>query len=294
MSTLNNRLWKLKLWGLVAVIGLTVVGLGKFLRPCSERGPLPDMIFGSNYVIVASGQKLYPGQSYEYSHEGFWFSSIRPLYINSKGALFLAHFEEPHQKSYTCTQFVTRPAGPPDWLSFTTYDPDALRPLLFRPEDLSGKWMADTYRVQTANLPVHREPQRPFIDQIRATVSAVPVSSIDLDLPGYWPPHSALQVVYVYTNETEAALAFRKDPSPYLDWPSTRDYQPLLRNHLALCTQSEAYRCTFIGQYGKYVVDLTAEIDDEYVTMQDWAELVKVVQERLIKQVEQETTATPW
>lgn len=293
MSTLTNKLRKLKWLGPFAVIGLTIVASGSFLRPCRERGPLPDMIFGSNYVIVAGAHKLYLGQSYDYSHEGFWFSSVRPLYINSEGALFLVHFEEPHEKLYTCTQFVTRPAGPSAWLSFTTHDPDALRPLLFRPEDLSGKWMTDTYRVQTANLPVHREPQWPFVDQIRATISAVPISPTDLDLPGYWPPHSALQVVYVYANETEAVLAFVKDPSPYLDWPTTEDYQPLLKNRLALCTQSEAYRCTFIGQYGQYVVDLNAEIDDKYITMRDWAELVKVIQERLIKQVERATTTTP-
>lgn len=296
MRALSTRSLGLKQLGLVIAIGigLILVATNILLPPCDGRILMPSVEFGSHYVIIDNSHRLSWGQSYVKTHEGIWFEEFRVIFLASDIAVFRVHYQNTDEVSYRCTAYLGRSASVASnpILSFTTQDPEGLRPLLFQPTDLGGHWVAETYRIKITYLPIQQPSQRPFVDQIRASIAAIPVPASDLDLPDYVPPHSALQSIYVYADEAKALAAFRNDNQVFEEVPISNGYQPLLENHLARCIRTDAFRCTFWGQYGHYVVYLTLEMSGS-VTWDDWAEIIKVVQERLIKQVEQGSTALP-
>jgi hypothetical protein len=166
---------------------------------------------------------------------------------------------------------------------FTTKDPDGLRPLLFQPEDLSDTWLPQTYIEQTEELLPPRT-NNPFEDRMEISVAAERIPPPNF--MGYTPgtKHKAYQTIWQYQDEETAIAAFTNRQYFYGELPKSVTFQPRLENFAVGCLDwADGQRCYFAGQHGYYITHSNILIDGRLITLDDWEELVRIVQDRLIQ-----------
>jgi hypothetical protein len=166
---------------------------------------------------------------------------------------------------------------------FTTKDPDGLRPLLFQPEDLSDTWLPQTYIEQTEELLPPRT-NNPFEDRMEISVAAERIPPPNF--MGYTPgtKHRASQLVWRYQDEVTAIAAFVSADYFYGSVPPSVTFHPRIQNFAIGCLDwTDGQRCYFTAQYGRYITHAIVFIDGRLITLDDWEELVHIVQDRLIQ-----------
>jgi hypothetical protein len=232
---------------------------------------------------------IRPGESLVINHEGLWVATTKLLRIRGQEAYFkYSFFDTDHAKSITCKFTLSLTADPKAIASaegFNTKAPEALRPFLFNPEELSGIWIVSSYEEITAGLPrggsrVHESS--PYEDIILATIAADSSERYRL-----------LQEVRVYPNEEDAVANFEGEYGsaiymhtiPPVEIPEDLTFQPLSENHILGCTYlgADGLWCYLNEQYGRYIVEVFVPIDEEAVTFQDWEQVNRLVESKLIR-----------
>ena len=88
---------------LLILLGLVALGLLGYYsyivaqEPCAGEGwPMPPpatLRFGPFYMVTDQG-RLYIGQTYEHRNEGPWVGNLTLLFLDNRGATFLARYPE--------------------------------------------------------------------------------------------------------------------------------------------------------------------------------------------------------
>lgn len=177
---------------------------------------------------------------------------------------------------------VTRqPTSPPTPLALA---PDPLNPLLFKPEDMG--WPSESARVDTSWEDVLS--RNVALDTIRIDAAAVHVNP-----KGGHDPRGGVQIIRQYANEVTSVEMFQKAPPPIKVYRPA-SFMPQMENIVLSCgTMSggiNGQNCTFVMQYGRYVISGGMFVDGEVLVMDDWETFLTIIQGRLIDVVNQETS----
>lgn len=296
---------KIKLWGIVILL---VVGVGATCYsvanvttppPCDSLGvPVfyPDGLY--NAVIYKGAivlelphlgvERLRKWQSLTINHEGLWIATTKLIRIENGEASFQYSYRDTRQKDAMRCSFqlsleeVT--TLPEKEEGFTTQNPESLRPFLIQPEELSGQWILDSFKEITHGLPSgmsELSDEIPYEDRLWASLQK---ESSDYRMG---------QDIRIYATEDNAVAIFEAEYYPdkrfnAVSLPDEITFQPVSKNYILGCTllPADGRWCYFKEQYGRYIVSIHVPIDGKSVTLQDWEEMSRLLETKLIAQVE--------
>ena len=200
-------------------------------------------------------------------------------------------------------------ASPTPSLGVQTKNPDHLRSLLFKEDDLN--WGLGIYREETAGLINNWGFVAESFEEEFDEEDLVPDDIMGANLyinPSRWTPKGytigspigTRQEVWYYAEETFAQQAGRMDKirSNRIGIIGTENITPRLNLVVESCWSArdsqvgEYQNCHFMGQYGNYVTTASMFVDGKKLTIAHWIELVDVIQDRLVAQVEKEALSS--
>ena len=297
---------KIKLWGIVILLavgaGATYYWVADVTTPppCDSLDvPVfyPDGLYNAviykGAIVLESPhlevERLRRWQSLTINHEGLWIATTKLMRIKNGEALFQYSYRDTRQKDATRCSFqlsleeVT--TLPEKEEGFTTQNPESLRPFFLRPEELRGQWIRDSLEEILTNIP---EGSSQLSDEISLEDSMWITVAADTH-----SKYRLLQDIRVYSTEKNAVAIFEAEYYPdkrfnAVNLPDEVTFQPASENYILGCTllPADGRWCYFKEQYGRYIVSIHVPIDGKSVTLQDWEEMSRLLETKLIAQVE--------
>lgn len=172
-----------------------------------------------------------------------------------------------------------------------TQDIDALRPLLFKPEDLG--WTGGRYVEKTTDL----------LNMEFVPADDVAEAFFELDpsvegSKGYYRKGNILgtgQTICVYSDEARAIQSIEAEKERFsVAIGKSVGVESLLNNVITGCRQArdpeigDYYYYNFMGQHGRYLTIASMTVDEKEITFEDWTTFTNAIQDRLIAQVNKE------
>lgn len=177
-------------------------------------------------------------------------------------------------------------ATPSKWVQ--TQDIDALRPLLFKSEDL--RLTGGRYVEKTTDL-----LNRSFVPAGDVAAAFFELDPSVEGSKGYYKKGSILgagQTIWVYPDEATAMQSIEAERERFsVAIGKSVGVEPLLNNVITGCRQARDpeignyYYCNFMGQHGQYLTIASMTVNEKEITFEDWTTLINAIQDRLIAQV---------
>jgi len=178
----------------------------------------------------------------------------------------------------------------------TTKNLDTFIPLLFTRDDLG--WKGGKYAFEEEAM------------SLRDVVQAEDVAGVYLDLEprvdlpkGRSKPGSILgahQLVWIYSSEEKAAESIKFERTRFdVGLRDPANIELRLSNEIIGCRMAydpvvkDYYNCNYMGQHGRYLTVAGMAVEGTVVTLEDWSRFIRVIQDRMIAQVEKDGEVYP-